>query len=331
MSKKRRIWRALACLAILSLLALAVSGCTTIQIWRSYRWCDTWGCHVERRKVTVVHFPAPIMPFRGRSQVETQADAIAGQPQPVIAMQVPAEYLAVPYPWIVVIKPEVGTEQTLVISPIPIYDPAVVNELEAQWPSPPGNGWRVFGVNPSDVARIEEALPPSGPFEVRAEAVFSFHAAVIEPTMPIVDFDAITQEWIPSQYVHAPEVPLLFEPHRGQGVRPNSKIAFTHVLTNTAPVGRTFDLTYESDLGWAYVIALAEALPIPVVSTGPVAPGESVDIVVSTWIPWGTSGAVDTLVVTATAQDDPAVSQFVVDRVYVWYVSYLPIMPKGTG
>ena len=334
MSGKKRLWRSLACLVALSLVLLATSGfrwglgnCQRSTVWNTYTWCDTWGCHAERREVTTWVCGGGA----GGSQGGALFAAAAAQPQPVVAMQVPQHYLAVPYPWTVVITPQVGPEQTFVIPAIPIYDISILNELEAQWPSPPGSGWRVFGADPGDLAAIQAALPRSMPFEVRDEAIYSFHAAVIEPTMPIVDFDAITQEWIPSEYVHAPEVPLIFEPHHGQGVRPNSKIAFAHVLTNTAPVGRTFDLAYESALGWDYTVALAEAPPIPVVSTGPVAPGESVDIVVSTWIPWGTSGAVDTIEVTATAQDDPAVSQFVVDRVYVWYGVYLPIMPKGTG
>ena len=334
MSEKRRVWRASLCLVVLSLLALLTAGfhwdwghCERSQIWRWHHWCDTWGCHAERREITTWVCYAGA---RG-SQPGILASATAAQPQPVVAFQAPIEYLIVPYPWRVVIKPETGPERAFAISPIPIYDPAVVNELEARWPSPPGMWWRVFGADPDDLARIEEALPPSGPYEVQDEGVYSFHAETIEPTMVIADFDAVTQEWVPSEYVHAPEIPLVFEPYRGEGARPGTELTFTHILTNTGTIERTFDLAYESDLGWAYTISLAPAPQIPVTNTGPVAPRGSVDILVSTEVPRGMSGAVDTLVVTATAQDDPTVTQFVVDRIYAWHVSYLPLIHIRTG
>ena len=330
MSKKRRIWRLLQCLVILSLLALTTSGCGVhgkceIEKWeKEIYWKDTWGEHWVYEKYSRKSCSGGAeFPYK-----KAQGDAAAGQPQPVVAMQVPEEYLGVPYPWIVVVKPEVGTEQTFVISPIPIYDPSIVNELEARWPSPPGSWWRVFGVDLSDVARIEEAVPPSGPFEVWAEAIFSFHAAAIERTMVIAEYDHITHEWVPP-YVYAPELPVVFAPRWDREVSPNTKPTFTHTLTNTATIERTFDLTYDSALGWDYVISLAQAPGIPVTDTGPVAPGEAVDILVSTWVPPEEAGSVETVVVTATAQDDPAVTQSVVNRIYVWHVSFLPMIRNG--
>ena len=332
MSDKRRVRGSLLCLVVLSLLALTTTACwgygycRRTQVWGWRHWCDTWGCHVERRKVTTWVCSGG----GGRSQAEAQVRAIDAQPQPVIAMQVPEEYLGVPYPWQVVITPEGGTGQTFVISPIPIYDPSIINELEAQWPCPPGSWWRVFGVDPDDLARIRAALPPSGPFEVRAEGVFSFHAEEIQPTMVVAEFDPVTQEWI-QPYAHAPEVPLVLEPHADQEVRPNTMLTFTHTLTNTGTTVRTFDLTYASELNWPYVISLAQAPQVPVTNTGPIAPGDAVDILVSTWVPPEQAGAVETVVVTATAQDDPQVTASVVDRVYVWHICYLPIVRRGTG
>lgn len=333
MSEKKQMWRTLSCLVILSLLVLTTTGflwdwgsCTRSQRWEFNVWQDTWGWHLELRKVTVWLCTGGGGAFCGIAR----AGAAADQPEPVIAMQMPLEYLGVPYPWQVVITPEGGTGQTFVISAVPIYEPSIDNELEAQWPSPPGMSWRVYGADPGDLARIQEALPPSGPFEVRAEGVFSFHAAVIEPTVLITEFDPVTQEWIPA-YTYAPEVPLVFEPHRAQKVRPGSKVTFTHTLTNTATTARTFDLSYDSALGWDYVLSLGQAPHIPVTNTGPVAPDEAVDILVSAWVPLEDAGAVETVVVTATAQDDAEVTATVVDRVYVGHVTYLPIIRSATG
>jgi len=339
MSTKRRMWRSLLCVLLLSLLLLTLSGfrwgwgqCRRSTFWQWGQWCDTWGCHAERRETTTWVCAAGSSQVQsGWASVPALVDAAAAQPQPVTAVQVPVGYLVVPYPWTVVIKPPAGPERTFVFSSKPIYDPSIVNELETNWPSPPGSGWRVYGADPNDLAKIQAALPPSGPYEVQDEAIYSFHAAAIEPTLVIADFDHVTQEWIPSEYVHAPQVPLIFEPHKGQGVKPGSKITFTHTLTNTATIARTFDLTCASDLGWTYVIALAQAPGTPVTDTGPVAPGQAVDLLVSTWVPPEEAGSVETVVVTATAQDDPAVTQFVVDRIYVWYLTYLPTILRGAG
>ena len=332
MSQKSRTWRSLLCLVVLSFILLTTSGflwdwgvCTRFQRWEFNVWHDTWGWHFELRKITTWFCSTGAGGFCGIAR----ADAAADQPQPAVAMQMPEEYLGLPYPLQVVIRPQGGTERTFVISMIPIYDPSVVNELEARWPSPPGSWWRVFGVNPDDIARIREALPPSGPFEIQAQGVFSFHAAAIEPSAFITEFDPVTQEWIPA-YEYAPEVPVALEPHMDQEIKANSELTFTHTVTNTGTIARTFDLTYESELGWDYVISLAEAPTIPVTNTGPIAPGDAVDFLVSTWVPLEKAGAVDTVVVTATAQDAPEVTASVVDRVYVWYAYYLPIVRRGT-
>ncbi len=332
MSKKRRIWRLLLCLAVLSLLVLTTSGfrwdfgrCVRTQRLQVHRWRDTWGWHLELRKVTVWICSGGA----GAFCAEARAGA-AAQPQPAIAMQVPEGYLGVPYPWIMAVKPEAGTEQNFVIRPVSIYDPSILDELKANWPPPPGTSWRVYGADPGDIAKVQAALPPSGAYEVQSEAVFSFHAGVMEPTVPVSEFDPATQEWLPP-YVVAPDVPLILEPHVDQKVRPDSKVTSTHTLTNLGAITRTFDLTYLSALGWDYVMSLAQAPGIPVTNTGPVAPGETVDFLVSTWVPLEEAGSVETIVVTATAQDDPAVTQSVVNRIYVWYVSFLPMIRNGTA
>jgi hypothetical protein len=181
----------------------------------------------------------------------------------------------------------------------------------------------VYGVDPSGLDRVRQALPSKGSCEVRAESVFSFHGADVEPSAFISEYDPAVGDWMPT-YTYAPELPLSFEPHMGLETRPGTMVTFAHTLKNTAAAERTFDLAYESELGWDYSVCLTTAPGVPVSSTGPIAPGASVDILLSGRVPYGTGGAVDAVLVTATAQDDPTVTASVLDRLSVLHAVYLP-------
>ncbi len=137
----------------------------------------------------------------------------------------------------------------------------------------------------------------------------------VTPGMQEVTTVRATVQGAPTLYDEAtdtttvlPSAGLLFAPNRSASGDPGTVITYTHTLTNTGDVQDTFSFNATSALGWPV------SLPAPVT----LAPGASATVQVRVTIPAYTpGGTVETTVIRATSQYDPAVSQSVTDTTTV--------------
>jgi uncharacterized membrane protein len=112
---------------------------------------------------------------------------------------------------------------------------------------------------------------------------------------------------------------LTFEPDLAAGVDAGSFTTYNHTLTNHGNLTDTFDLSFESGRGWA---VMAPSAPVQL------APGESVQVVVTVTVPAGTaSGTVDTTVITATSLTDPTIDDTVTDTTTTGQVLGVSLTP----
>jgi subtilisin family serine protease len=110
------------------------------------------------------------------------------------------------------------------------------------------------------------------------------------------------------------EFHVSFTPDRSGSTGPGKSIRYTHTLTNTGLQADTYQLSFESSLGWS--VTLTSSLTLQ--------PGEAVVVRVTLTTPQDSPiGAVDSTRLTAVSQGDPQVSAEVTDTTIVLYQQYL--------
>jgi hypothetical protein len=113
-------------------------------------------------------------------------------------------------------------------------------------------------------------------------------------------------------------------PDRAGSVHPNTVAIYTHTLVNTGNYTDTFALAKSSSQGWTVSVSPPGTIALPA--------GGSSAVVVSVTVPAGTlSGAVDTVVVTATSQLSATSRASVSDTTTVGQVPGVALAPDRSG
>ncbi|MCK4450792.1 MAG: hypothetical protein KAX26_09395, partial [Anaerolineae bacterium] len=140
---------------------------------------------------------------------------------------------------------------------------------------------------------------------------------------------ASTTQWCPAcdtavdtTTVARPHVTL--EPDYSQSAAPGTVVTYTHILSNSGAISDTYTITYTSSLGWATSVTPTVVYTLP--------PGSEVPVTGTVSVPAGVlSGAIDTLVITATSQFTTTIFDTATDETTVPYAPGAVIAPNRSG
>ncbi|MCK4470643.1 MAG: hypothetical protein KAW49_02545, partial [Anaerolineae bacterium] len=168
-----------------------------------------------------------------------------------------------------------------------------------------------------------------GPGEaVMVEVTVAVPLSVISVTDTTV-ITASTTQWCPAcdtavdtTTVARPHVTL--EPDYSQSAAPGTVVTYTHILSNSGAISDTYTITYTSSLGWATSVTPTVVYTLP--------PGSEVPVTGTVSVPAGVlSGAIDTLVITATSQFTTTIFDTATDETTVPYAPGAVIAPNRSG